>query len=260
MVWDMSENLPLLLYDGTNSYIYGPEGRPFEQINAEEEASYLHHDQQGSTRLITNASGEAKGTYTYTPYGAVEGHTGSATTPLGYNGQYTSEDTGLVYLRARVYDPTTAQFLTVDPRVTDTGDPYGYAQSNPVNFSDPSGEVAIGLVSTPVLMGWVPAPVVTGWLTVPAVVGWVTTPVVTAWLTVPTPFGLVTTPVINWMTTPVMGWVTVPVFGRVMQPIIGWWTRPVLLLPPLPDDRPRGPALIVFDEFGDIMPCQRPGG
>jgi RHS repeat-associated protein len=148
MAWDINAELPLLLGDGTNSYIYGPEGLPFEQINSKEEASYLHHDRQGSTRLITNASGETKGTYTYTPYGAVEGQTGTATTPLGYGGQYTSSDTGFIYLRARVYDPSTAQFLSVDPLVAKTGEPYSYARGNPVNSGDPSGKLPIGLGSS----------------------------------------------------------------------------------------------------------------
>ena len=35
-------------------------------------------------------------------------------------------NTGYVYLRARYYDPTTAQFITVDPLVDSTGTPYGY--------------------------------------------------------------------------------------------------------------------------------------
>src|SRR6185436_18052426 len=99
LTWDVSGGLPLLLYDGTNYYLYGPEGVPFEQI-AGETATYLHHDHLGSTRLLTNSSGEAKGKYTYTPYGAVEEHTGSASTPLGFGGQYRNESTGLIYLRA----------------------------------------------------------------------------------------------------------------------------------------------------------------
>jgi RHS repeat-associated protein len=139
MTWDVTAGLPLLLYDGTNYYIYGPDGLPFEQITSEA-ASYLHHDHQGSTRLITNASGEAKGKYTYTPYGAVEEHTGTSSTPLGYGGQYRNESTGLVYLRARAYDPSTAQFTSVDPKVAETGESYVYAGDNPINLSDPSGE------------------------------------------------------------------------------------------------------------------------
>jgi RHS repeat-associated protein len=141
MAWDTAEKLPLLLYDGANYYLYGPDGLPFEQI-ASETATYLHHDQQGSTRLLTNSTGETKGTYTYSPYGTTEGHTGTATTPLGYGGQYTSSDTGFTYLRARVEDPTTAQFMSKDPLVTETEETYVYVGDNPVNGGDPSGEAS----------------------------------------------------------------------------------------------------------------------
>jgi len=138
MAWDTSGGLPLLLYDGANYYLYGPEGLPFEQISGST-PTYLHHDQQGSTRLLTNSEGKSTGKYTYTPYGAVEKHEESATTPLGYDGQYRSEDTGLIYLRARVYDPATAQFMSVDPLVSETGAPYSYADDSPVNEGDPGG-------------------------------------------------------------------------------------------------------------------------
>jgi RHS repeat-associated protein len=145
LTWDgVSGGLPLLLYDGTRYYLYGPDGTPFEQITGETVA-YLHHDQQGSTRLLTNSSGEAKGKYTYTPYGAVQEFSGSTSTPLGFDGQYRNESTGLIYLRARSYDPTTAQFMSVDPQVAETGEAYGYAGADPVNAGDPSGEQ----VSTP---------------------------------------------------------------------------------------------------------------
>jgi RHS repeat-associated protein len=58
--------------------------------------------------------------------------------PLFY-GQYTSTDTGLIYMRARVYDPATAQFLTVDPFVGVTRAPYNYGADNPLNNEDPTG-------------------------------------------------------------------------------------------------------------------------
>jgi RHS repeat-associated protein len=41
--------------------------------------------------------------------------TGTASTPLEYAGQYIEPETGLIYLRARSYDPATAQFTTRDP-------------------------------------------------------------------------------------------------------------------------------------------------
>ena len=142
LAWDTAESLPLLLYDGTNYYVYGPEGLPIEQI-ASETSTYLHHDAAGSTRLLTAQAGTTTGAYTFTPFGqtpeGTSGHTGAATSNLLYDGQYTSPDTGLIYLRARVYDPGTAQFMSVDPIVSATGAPYFYAGDNPVNWGDPSG-------------------------------------------------------------------------------------------------------------------------
>ena len=52
------------------SFLYGPGGLPFEQVSGST-TTYLHHDQIGSTRLITDSAG-ATGTATtiiYDPYG-----------------------------------------------------------------------------------------------------------------------------------------------------------------------------------------------
>jgi RHS repeat-associated protein len=48
-------------------------------------------------------------------------------------------NTGLVYMRARWYDPQTGQFLSVDPLDTETGAAYYYAEDDPTTFSDPTG-------------------------------------------------------------------------------------------------------------------------
>jgi len=66
-------------------------------------------------------------------------HSGTATTNLQFSGQYTDPETGLIYLRARYYDPTTAQFLTIDPLIAVTGTPYAYVAGNPLNHTDPTG-------------------------------------------------------------------------------------------------------------------------
>lgn len=139
LAWNMSSGLPLILNDGTNSYIYGSDGLPIEQISSAGAVTYLHHDQQGSTRLLTGSTGTVTGSTTFDAYGNKTGSTGTSTTPLGYDGQYTSSDTGLIYLRARVYDPATAQFLSRDPLVSVTGEPYAYSGDNPVNLGDPTG-------------------------------------------------------------------------------------------------------------------------
>jgi RHS repeat-associated protein len=137
--WDVAEGLPLVLNDGTNSYIYGAGGYPIEQAASGGTVTYLHHDQQGSTRLLTNEKGEKVGSATYDGYGNPIGKTGTIS-PLGYDGEYTDADTGLIYLRARYYDPATAQFLSVDPVVQQTRTPYTYAHDNPLSDGDPTGD------------------------------------------------------------------------------------------------------------------------
>ena len=79
--------------------------------------------------------------YTYDAYGKQTGHTGTSTSGLGYTGNLTDASTGLVYLRARDYDPTTAQFLSIDPELQATGQPYAYCANDPLLRLDPSGDV-----------------------------------------------------------------------------------------------------------------------
>ena len=136
--WDESESVPLMIQDGTTSFVYGPGGLPLEQISGSTTV-FLHHDRMGSTRLITGSAGTALATFTYDPYGNLTAETGSTTTRLLYDGQYQDAESGLYYLQARYYDPSTGQFLTVDPDVAFTWSPYGYAAGNPVNRLDPSG-------------------------------------------------------------------------------------------------------------------------
>jgi RHS repeat-associated protein len=145
--WDVAEGLPLILNDGTYSYIYGPGDLAVEQISGENHVQYLHHDQQGSTRLLTGETGKTEGAYTYTPYGGIEEHTGTGITPLRYDGQYTNSETGLIYLRAREYDPATGQFMNVDPEFEATREVYSYAGSDPLASGDPTGRsiLSVGL-------------------------------------------------------------------------------------------------------------------
>ena len=145
LTWNESAGVPLLLSDEQASYIYGPDGLPVEQI-AKEVPTYYHHDQLGSTRILTSESGKVTGTFSYSAYGAPSGSTGTQTTPLGYAGQYTSAQSGLQYLRSRNYDPATGQFLTRDSLGVVAGAPYGYANENPLQFVDPAGTCGIGSI------------------------------------------------------------------------------------------------------------------
>jgi RHS repeat-associated protein len=79
------------------------------------------------------------GTSQYDPYGRRVQHSGTADSAMGYAGQWTDPSTGLLYLRARDYDSDTGQFLTVDPALDQTHQPYTYADNNPLTLTDPSG-------------------------------------------------------------------------------------------------------------------------
>ncbi len=144
MMWDTTSDVPRLLHKGNDYYIYGPEGLPISQIISSS-THYFHHDQLGSTRVLTSTAGAVIGTYEYSPYGLLTFFSGTQSTQMGYAGQYRSHTSRLIYLRARTYDPATAQFLSVDPAVLQTGEPYSYAEDNPVNKADPTGLTTEGL-------------------------------------------------------------------------------------------------------------------
>jgi RHS repeat-associated protein len=139
LTWDPNATVPLLIVDGTTNIIYGPDDLPLEQIGSDDDPIYYHHDQLGSTRLLTNADGDSVETINYSDYGTPTITSGSVTTNLLYAGQYTDPNNGLVYMRARWYDPATGQFLSVDPLEAQTGATYNYADDNPSDNADPSG-------------------------------------------------------------------------------------------------------------------------
>jgi RHS repeat-associated protein len=136
-VWDSVDG-NLILKDGATLYVYGPGGLPVEQVTASA-TYYFHHDQGGSTRLVTTSAGANQATYTFDPFGKLVASTGSLVNPLLYTGQYLDSETGSYYLRARYYDPRTAQFLSRDPATESTREPYGYVSNSPLNRADPTG-------------------------------------------------------------------------------------------------------------------------
>ncbi|WP_338683639.1 polymorphic toxin-type HINT domain-containing protein [Streptomyces acidiscabies] len=108
--------------------------------------TYLTADHHGTSSLSLNPDTAQTFTKRYTtPFGADRG------TPLfgpwpndkGFLGKTRDATTGLTHIGARQYDPTTGQFLSVDP-ILDPANPqtlngYSYAGNNPVTFSDPTG-------------------------------------------------------------------------------------------------------------------------
>ncbi len=138
--WDTSSSIPRLLSDGTNKYLYGPDGQPFAQLDSSDNITWLAHDTQGNTRMLLRGDdGASIASWDYDAYGNATIASGFADTSLKFQGQYQDTETGLLYLRARYQDPQTNQFLTVDPLSAMTQSRYGYAANDGVNYGDPSG-------------------------------------------------------------------------------------------------------------------------
>ena len=156
--WDVAQGLPLLLTEDTTNYVYGPGGTVIAQVGSAG-ALYYHRDQLGSVRMLTDGAGAVKATYTYDAHGKPTGKTGTVANPFGYAGEYTDAESGMQYLRARYYDPATAQFLSRDPLVAQTGEPYSYASNTPLNMTDPTGEFPVLLVPVAVRIGLVAMPI-----------------------------------------------------------------------------------------------------
>jgi RHS repeat-associated protein len=68
--------------------------------------------------------------------------------PFLFTGREYDPETGLIYLRARYYDPSTGTFLQEDsfPRFLEDSQSlnrYSYVYNNPINATDPSGHFAL---------------------------------------------------------------------------------------------------------------------
>jgi RHS repeat-associated protein len=141
-VWDALADK--LLMDSGNAYIYGNGTAPAEQVNLSTGAvTYLMGDALGSVRGLVNPTGSLTATTSYDAWGNPQTPGGlTSYTPFGFAGGYT-DPTGLLYLIHRYYDPVTGQFISVDPDIADTSEPYAYANDDPVSKADPLGAWAV---------------------------------------------------------------------------------------------------------------------
>ena len=149
---DLNRSLTQVLSDGTNIYTYGL--NRIAQMN-DSSTGYFLTDALGSVRQVasdttipTDEAGsvidpEIVLSRSYSPYGETISSNGDFATDYGYTGEMT-DDTGMVNLRARWYDPGTGRFLTKDSWSGDYENPitlgkWLYANANPVMYTDPTG-------------------------------------------------------------------------------------------------------------------------
>ena len=107
---------------------------------------YLLADGLGSVRQeLSNDMVEA--TTSYDPYGNLLSQTGKSDTQYGYTGEQHDRATGLLYLRARYYNPAQHTFMGRDPWRGNVSKPqsmngWSYVEGNPANLIDPTGKTS----------------------------------------------------------------------------------------------------------------------
>jgi RHS repeat-associated protein len=125
------------------TYLNGPGiDNHLRQTNSVTGVSYFLTDHLGSTAGLTDAGGNFVEQQAYDSFG---NSAGSTRTRYGYTGRERDPDTGLMYYRARWYDPQVGRFISEDPIGLGGGiNSFAYVSNNSVNFTDP-----FGLWSTP---------------------------------------------------------------------------------------------------------------
>ena len=141
---------PLAETDATGTlqrrYVWRP-NRPWASdpvaIHSEAGTAYLHNDHQGQPLRATDASGTLIWAAEPRAFGGVRLTLNRLEQPLRLAGQLEDPESGLHYNLRRHYDPATGRYLQPDPLGLAGGDePYVYAEHDPLNKIDPTGEAA----------------------------------------------------------------------------------------------------------------------
>jgi RHS repeat-associated protein len=176
----------------TTSYVYDGEGRRVQKVQGSLTTNYVYDalgelaaeysttpatsdcgtptcyysvDHLGSTRLVTDTSGNAQKRFDYLPFGeeiyaGIDGRIAgmgyqSGPDPLNpkFTGKERDLETGLDYFLARYYSGAQGRFTSPDPHSAtllhvlspQRWNRYSYAIGDPLSFSDPTGKDAVAV-------------------------------------------------------------------------------------------------------------------
>jgi RHS repeat-associated protein len=145
-VLDSAAPLTLVLAETTGTEtIYNLHGLDLVAQNDGASTEYFAYDGLGSVRQVLDSSGGVLYAQVFDPYGNPYASAGTGSTSFGFTGEQT-DGNGLIFLRARYYDPRQGRFLQRDTwRGNDRNqislNPWLYVYNNPVNLVDPTGMV-----------------------------------------------------------------------------------------------------------------------
>ncbi|MEO8612030.1 MAG: RHS repeat-associated core domain-containing protein [Chloroflexota bacterium] len=144
---DLQPGLAVVLSETTGANVirnvYSPRG-----IHAHKDAGgaweWMVQDGLGSVRGVVDNNVGVLESRNYDPYGTGFSATGSSQMVYGFTGE-PMDDNGLLYLRARYYNPTAGVFTALDPFEGIEDEPmslngYSWVEGNVPNATDPSGQ------------------------------------------------------------------------------------------------------------------------
>ena len=140
--------------NATIDFVYDESNQPLA-MKYNGKVYYYVLNAQGDVVRIVDGSRNVVASYSYDPWGKLLSSSGTLANvnPLRYRGYYYDSETGFYYLQSRYYDPAIGRFINADSYAsTDaTGllstNMFAYCENDPVNKSDPTGEVAPILVA-----------------------------------------------------------------------------------------------------------------
>lgn len=132
----------------TVEYTWDDEGNPVA-MTKDGQTYYYHLNGHGDVVRLTDQTSNVVASYEYDAWGNILEISGplAELTPFRYSSYHYDNETGLYYLMARYYDPTTERFLSRDPYQGDSNAPitqnsYIYAKNNPLSYVDKQGHYA----------------------------------------------------------------------------------------------------------------------
>jgi RHS repeat-associated protein len=146
----------LAVYDGSNNLLmrfeYADARMPVAMTKGGS-TYYLTYDQVGSLRIVADASGNVLKLTDYDSFGNIINDSNPTfEVPFGFAGGLYDKDIGLIRFGYRDYDPDIGRWTAKDPIGFAGGDTdlYGYCLGDPVNWVDPTGDIA---VTTAIVVG-----------------------------------------------------------------------------------------------------------
>ena len=151
---------------GIKSYIRGAGGEIVKAKDSTNNNRYFSYNAHGDTTNIIEKNAESTSfavtaAYEYDAFGGLVSGTGgeAESNAFRYNGQYTDEETGLIYLRNRYYDPSIGRFTQEDTywnpgnmiygdsgnnmpsyeSIVQSANLYVYCTNDPINYDDING-------------------------------------------------------------------------------------------------------------------------